>query len=285
MAVTAAGRRLTSDFRRGQLAIRSRLLRRVLDLWPQLDVRRLDATAPEWQRAMVAAVMASRMESARAAATYYEQLRAVELPDAAPLRSRWLDENTASITAKLTPIVETSLAVTGPVNLKRRTKRFVDETTSTTIASATSTATLERAIDKASSQALVDVSGAAARHALDGGRQLLREEGAQDELAVAFARVSDGDPCYFCALMISRGFVYRSRASAGRSANSRFTGPGLYKFHDHDACTVEPVFHRDAPLDDAAERYDRIYRDASAEAAQTGKPVLAVFRQRYENRT
>lgn len=269
MASTAAGQALTQKFRWDQLSIRAHLLKRALALWPLLDVRRLDATSPEWTRAMVAEVLASRMESARSASSYYEQVRALELPAAAPWRARWLHDAPPADDKAIT----TSLLVTGPVNVKTKTARLL---------ATPDRPAVDKAIETVGRDALIDVSGAMTRHVLDGGREVLREEGARDHTALAFARISDGSPCYFCALMISRGFVYRSKDTAGRTASSRFDGEGLYKFHDHCACTVEPVFTPDARPSAAAERYDQIYRDAHGEAARLKQPVMTVFRRRFE---
>lgn len=274
MSLTAAGRKLTQQFRVGQLGVRSRMLERLLRLWPLLDVRRLDATAPEWLRLSTLTIAEHRLESARLAARYYEQLRAVELPDAGSYRARVLDSvpETAADEA-----IRSSLIVTGPVAIKKATQRI------TNLAEVDSAAA-ERALAKVSESALTQVEGAAVRHVLNGGRDLLREEGARDVRALAFARVSDGDPCYFCALMISRGFVYRSRDAAGRKANERFDGPGLYKFHDKCACTVAPVFDRDTPPGEQEAKYKALYEQARKNAAQSREPVMDEFRWLVEGR-
>lgn len=59
---------------------------------------------------------------------------------------------------------------------------------------------------------------------------------------VGWRRVTDGDPCAFCAMLASRGAVYESRETVGRQANSQFVGEGLFKFHDGDGCTAEPLY-------------------------------------------
>lgn len=280
MSVTTFGRELTRQFRAGQLGVRSRMLTNLLRLWPLLDVRRLDATSPEWLRLSTLTIAEHRRESMRLAARYYEQLRAVEAPDADPYRARWIDSvpETAADAA-----IRQSLIVTGPVAAKTATQRI------TNLAELDAPAA-ERALEKVQQTALVQVQGAAVRHVLDGGRELLREEAAQDRVALGFARVSDGNPCYFCALMISRGFVYRTEDAAGRRANSStrnrngprevFVGEGLYKFHDHCACTVEPLFTRDTPVPEQAMKYAAIYRDATKR--KSGPAAMSAFRAAYD---
>lgn len=269
MSLTAVGRELTRQFRIGQLGIRSKMLTSLLQLWPLLDVRRLDATAPEWLRLSTLTIAEHRRESARLAARYYEQLRAVELPNVDPYRARWLDSvpDTAAHDA-----IRQSLIVTGPVTMKKATRRI------TNLAELDSPASAERSLEKVQETALIQVQGAAVRHTLNGGREELRQEGARDVRALAFARVSDGDPCYFCALMISRGFVYRTKDAAGRNANDRFTGPGLFKFHDKCACTVMPVFDRDTPPGEQEAKYKALYEQAKKNAAVSREPVQDEFR-------
>jgi hypothetical protein len=271
MAVTAAGRDLTRRFRTEQLGIRARMLRALLRLWPLLDVRRLDATAPEWLRLNVQTIAEHRRESAWAAAAYYERLRAAEAASVPPYRARWLDSQVDTVAHNA---IRQSLIVTGPVAIKKASAKL------TVITGTDPDAVAQRALDKIRATALTQVEGAASRHVLDGGREVLREEAARDPVALGFARRSDGDPCYFCALMISRGFVYRSETDAGRSANTKFVGDGLYKFHDHCACTLEPLFNRDTPLPADADKYDRIYRKATA--GLSGERAIAAFRAAYD---
>ena len=60
-------------------------------------------------------------------------------------------------------------------------------------------------------------------------------------------RVSDGSPCAFCAMLVGRGPVYGSAASAagvvgrGRASKTRGSQALGSRFHDHCGCTVEEV--------------------------------------------
>lgn len=79
---------------------------------------------------------------------------------------------------------------------------------------------------------------AARKAALNGGRGSAFLYGSKDERVIAWARVSkSGDPCYFCAMLISRGAVYKSKRSAG------FDGSGdLY--HDECQCIAVPIYSK-----------------------------------------
>lgn len=75
-----------------------------------------------------------------------------------------------------------------------------------------------------------------------GGRNVLNREVAMGQGAVGYCRVPDADPCPFCAMLASRGAVYRSDAFA--TANGLFSGDGRFKVHDGCDCTLEPIYGR-----------------------------------------
>lgn len=57
-------------------------------------------------------------------------------------------------------------------------------------------------------------SGTADAAGTEGGRDVLDQGIRSDKLVQRVARETSGDPCYLCAMLASRGFVYRSEASA-----------------------------------------------------------------------
>lgn len=87
-------------------------------------------------------------------------------------------------------------------------------------------------VQQAASSATAAMLGGAQRRILDAPRQRLINLSQADSETVGWARVGDGDPCYFCAMLIGRGPVY-SAESVHFSA------------HDHDGCTARPVFASD----------------------------------------
>lgn len=103
--------------------------------------------------------------------------------------------------------------------------------------------------DEARDASLVESSGAATRHVLTGGRRSLLTLLQGDPQVKRWIRVTDGDPCYFCAMLASRGPVYLTEDSAGFSA------------HDHCACTAEPVYSAGAPWPGRAQEFHRLWRE------------------------
>ena len=91
------------------------------------------------------------------------------------------------------------------------------------------------------------VEGSAQKTALDQGRELMASAAIEDRAARGWVRVARPNACPFCLMLATRGVVegstiYRSQQTAGRNANTRFTGDGQFKFHDNCHCTAEPVF-------------------------------------------
>jgi hypothetical protein len=135
---------------------------------------------------------------------------------------------------------------------------------------------------KALDRSTVTLSGAASKLALEGGRSVVDETVRHDKHAIGWARVSDGDPCSWCAMLVSRGAVYKNAATAGRAKNRRFAGEGDFKWHDHDGCVAVPVWSEDDPvLDRADELYDQWLQ---ATQGHSGKGAINVWRQHWENR-
>lgn len=82
--------------------------------------------------------------------------------------------------------------------------------------------------------AQTQVSGAAQRLVTNTGRRALVDAVGEDPEARGWYRVpSSRHACAFCRAMTIRGAVYKSEATAGRTANRRFVGDGEFKFHDH----------------------------------------------------
>lgn len=80
--------------------------------------------------------------------------------------------------------------------------------------------------------AIPSMLGAAQRRILDAPRERIIRLSQADYDVTQWARVGDGDPCYFCAMLIGRGPVYTAETVH-------------FSAHDHDGCTARPVFRND----------------------------------------
>lgn len=149
-----------------------------------------------------------------------------------------------------------SLNVTGPVNIKSKTGRG-------------------KTPKQAADEAFVEAAGAASRHMLTGGRKSLLTVIEGDAQAIGWIRVTDGDPCAFCAMLSSRGIVYGSEASAG------------FKAHSNCACTAEPAYSRNAPWPGRAAEFRRLWGEVVGFAPNnkySGDEAIRAFRREYERR-
>ena len=295
MASTEEGRRLTEAHRQQQVAIRAAFLQELWPTWSLLDWSRIDETSPAWTQLVMTLVRAWRGESVNAAASYFDLYRQVEVPSvstpAPQLEIRNAPEATGARrpdrVTDITPIIESrrqsgntsrdrsridaphfgefkpavldwgdidphvvrSIHSSGPAYLKHLAKRGETE-------------------GPAKLKALVTVSGTSSRHVLNGGRDALDELIQADDAAVGWARVTDGDPCAFCAMLASRGAVYKSAMTAG------------FKAHDHCACTAEPVYDAFADLPGRAQEFQDLWY--SATKGFSGKDAINAFRRAYE---
>lgn len=207
MAITLAGSRLTQAHSRSQAQIRAATLQQLARVWPTLDVARLDATAPGFITAASSIILGGRALSARAAALYLEQFRLAEgVQGRAPIV---IDRPTSDVRQA----IRTSLTVTGPVSIKKA-------------------AAQGRFGSAVIANALALVSASAARHVQAGGWNTIQETVRNDRQALGWARAASGNACAFCAMLASRGPVYREETAD-------------FEAHDGCGCGIEPVYGDD----------------------------------------
>lgn len=130
--------------------------------------------------------------------------------------------------------------------------------------------------------ALVRSSSAAVRQALKGGRGVTNEVMRKDRKVIGFARVTDANPCAFCALLASRGAVYGKGAFARSDAkresdrsNPKTTWAknpeaardvpdgwtNVAKVHNNCKCQLRPVYSNESVWDAAAKHFLKLWDD------------------------
>lgn len=124
--------------------------------------------------------------------------------------------------------------------------------------------------------------GVARKIVADVGRDTIADALDDDPEAIGWARMTDADPCPFCALLAVRGAVYRSEATAGGSADRSFKGGGNYKFHDHCSCIVAPILAgQEWEPPEYVQEWERLYAESTAGVYGTqGK--LRAWRKAFE---
>lgn len=244
MPATTAGAHLTEAHRRAQAELGAQVVALTAALWPLLDPDRIEATLDRWLTAIVAIATAQHDASARLGAAYLDVFRGLEAPDAAAF--------TPALPVLDAPALTTSLVVTGPVAYRAALARNVPRALA-----------LERA--------QTGTTGAAMRHALNGGRDVITEAARTDPAARGWARATSGRACHFCALLAARGPVFRAETAT-------------FHAHDHCSCTAEPVYRANAQWPTGSRHYQELYQQAKVDARDAGIDPATAFRRLIEAR-
>jgi len=249
VASTAVATALTERHRRRQLALRAATLKDMLTIWRAFQVDDIAGTWPTVETALVALIQARWAVSAGLAAAYYGEFRTAE-----------------GVTGPLTPTVVPpplpaevvrSLRIVGPAAAGRL---------------------VALARPDAAAVTLTNVAGDVSRQVLNGGRETLLGSVDRDPVALGYARVTDGKPCAFCAMLASRGPVYRSNARATVARDGA-------KYHRACGCTSEPVFSREQPWPGKGREFADLWKQAKRTArGEDGLTPAVAFRRAIEGR-
>lgn len=221
-------------------AVRLDTVRQTVALWRHLDPADVDKAWPVISQALAQLVARNYTASTALALAYVQQHAAAAGVTVRPLAAPTIDLGR----------VRTALDVTGPIAVK------------TAAASGQSAA-------QASATALVRISGSASRLAQLGGRSTVERTVHGNSTVVGYRRETAGHPCYFCAMLASRGAVYKSERTAGDD----------HAYHDHCSCTPAPLYAREDDPPDVQELYQR-YLDATA--GHSGRAAVKAWRAAYE---
>lgn len=208
----------------------------------------------EWIEALLPIIQAERRKSARAGATYYSALRLLELGGSSD------DYAVPELDGLADAVVRSSLAVTGQRTFERLVKRGMDESAALRLVRG-------------------QVAGSAMRHALNGGRQQVLSAVRRDPAAIGWARVTREAPCWFCAMLASRGAVYKD--DSFDSSDPRFIGSDSdVKVHDSCQCVYEPRFRRDALVSEASRKAADLWEQVTG--PYSGHEKALAFRRAWE---
>lgn len=180
MASTTAGRELTEQHRRTQLAVRAAAARDVTRLMSAYDLADIDRSWMAVAPGMEAVVRDFHRQSAGVAAGYYQAYRTAEGAAGSPaLRLAEPPDEEA---------LRYSLGFYGRVAPKQM---------------------IQRGVRNVAAQTMAGMIGGATRHVSNGGRNTLIESVREDRQSVGWARVTTAKPCPFCAMLAGRGAVFK----------------------------------------------------------------------------
>lgn len=236
-------------------------------LWYQQRVNVEEpSTIEAWLNFVVSKIIGGSDAGARRAALYYNASRRIEVPNAPEFAAQaslgMVDEG-----------VRQSLLVQGPYAVVNRIAKInrLD----------IPPATAKILISKAKQESVREVAASTIRHAQAGGRQTIFENSREDRVALGWIRVTKANPCYFCALLASRGLQYRPFSEDSfANSDSRFSGDGNAKVHDDCGCSLKPTWHTNDPIVKKSESFLDMWNEWSF---GSGREAILNFRMGYEH--
>lgn len=246
MAHTAAGKRATEAHRLDQATLSASVVDIIRDIF--LDTFRpsdIDGSSREFLRSALPVVLEARTLSHDMAQDYLDTFRRAELRglvDHASLRGDLTDPLTVDPSV-LRAWVDLDMVTEDALDMLPEPDQVAASLHSSGAAVAKREIGKGRSVEQARDTAKDTVAAKAQKLVADGGRAPLEREVERKRYgAVGYARVVDADPCPFCAMLASRGAVYRS--DSFDSSSALFTGDGRFKVHDGCGCLLEPVYGR-----------------------------------------
>lgn len=220
-----------------------------------------------WLALVIPRLIAVSDRGARAAATYFAAMRRVEVPTAG-------DFAATPALGMVDPGVRASLQKVGPfdymnkmADIKRRDLPPAQQ---------------RALINKAKEVTAAKLAAATVRHAQSGGRQTIHESAARDDVALGWVRVTAAKPCFFCAMLASRGLRYRAfKEGSFDMSDARFSGDGDAKVHDDCQCALKPVYATNDPLVDRTEKFADMWERWGAGGG--GQDAVVRFRRGYDH--
>lgn len=274
-----ASESLTVAHRQQQAQIAAVTAVGMLRLWPLLGQGDDEARTGRWLMLALQLIRIQRTKSANLAGAYLTRYRELELPGVPPFAitpAAAIDEQR----------VVSSLMATGPQRIRGEIEKRAKLEVARQLpdgADQTNVRVPTRGI-VLSPKRLVELSsgptGAAVRHVRDGARDTTSDVIKSDKRVIGYTRVTDGDPCFWCAMLASRGPVYQQ--DSFDESNARFYGPGNARAHDHCGCDLRPLYSRTGEDTGEWKRYEAIWVEASR--GRSGRAAVKRFRQIYEGR-
>lgn len=320
--------RLLDQFWRSQARIGVETSAQALDAWSRVNPTALEVTGPAWLAFVLQVIRGARERSRRNAVAFYRLYRALETgytvaPEHVPaafvpprvslgqLRQEW------SVEAGLPHAVESDDSQEIPVEPFEWPKlepTRLDRAAAVSLAS-TGVARAQEVVKKATEAegrgrlddpeflASLESAGRGAanvadREAIRAGRELVDGAAKRDQRVVGWARVTDGSPCHFCAMLASRGAVYTSKERAGLGGRAKPKGSpdgrvpkykrppvsleDMKKYHPGCHCQVVPIYSRNDFITPEARSLRKEWDDVTANLS--GDNARRAWRRHIESR-
>lgn len=267
MATKAEIRRLTQAHRAEQSKRAARVAVKVAQSYSRVDPSNIGAVET-WLLYAVPLIVRGSDEGGGLAAKFASALRLLEVGK--PLRF-------APVAGSVEDQVRRSLSYLGPETYFDK----VSKIGALDVPDQQRQALLRRAKE----ETVGPVAASAVRHTLSSGRETLTSIPRQDPDAIGWVRVTSGKPCFFCAMLASRGPVYDYDSFA--DSDIRFSngkGRSNVKVHDGDRCSLKPLYDaKTDPLVEDTEKFADMWSRWGAGGSSSDTSSLNRFRRGYDH--
>lgn len=249
----------------------------LLGYWRLVDPNELSRTAPDWLANAVQIVLNGQTRASGLANAYTEQVRRLSVPDAspfAPVNPRPPNVEQVRTSLEFTGIKTTARELYALERSVQRGEDLAEEESEQRTLQGRQKQLMDAAIQRA--------VGAAIRHITTAGRDQLEDNVLADETALGWVRTTKAGCCYFCAMLASRGIVYKG--DSFEFSNQRFRGAGEQKVHDFCGCGLRPVYTNGDPLPERVDELDTMWGE-SQKQVRPGETPINAFRRMYEAST
>ncbi|AKA08866.1 hypothetical protein SAZ_26395 [Streptomyces noursei ZPM] len=320
---------LVEEHWQAQERIGAQVASQALAHWSRVNPHSLEESGAAWLAWMLALVRRERRRSRDQAAAFYRLYRALETGHTVPplsgeyvgetttlgeLREDWADQADTIRTPEPDDGEEirldgfdwpeepeehhdraavASLISQGPAKVRQHLDQADTDEARGRLDDGGFLQELEDAVDTAGRSS----AGAADREVLRGGRDLIDQASKQDRRVVGWARVTDGTPCAFCAMLASRGAMYTSQSTAAGGGRRKPKGApdgrvranrrppvaleDLTRYHNGCHCQTVPIYSRNDFMTPQARDYDRQWQEVTR--GMTGAEARRAWRRHIES--
>lgn len=247
----------------------------LLNRWTSVSPDNLAGTSQAWLRDAVAAVVAGQDRAAQTANQYADRVRRLQLPGAPPFtppprRPPNLEQIRSSLEFQA---ISTTAREVFRVENVRKTEQADPESDRES-----SDRTADGRKKQLMQDAIVRAASTAVRQVTTAGHDHIYDVVMADPEASGWARTTKPGCCYYCAMLASRGFVYKE--DSFDESNVRFTGPGEHKIHDNCGCGLRPAYGRNNPAPDRNEALEDLWISMK-DQKQPGESDVQAWRRIY----